>query len=127
MNAASNDANSTSMRNNAPVTMDPPLPARGQPDRADDFGKEATLGCHPIRCVCWGSAIPLLGELFWRGGPADGGIPSVDGHRPGGSRRERRGQAHGDIHRDAPDAAGVALPDGGVPGGGTLLTARRSS
>src|SRR5690349_4539936 len=92
MNAASNDAIRISMRNNAPVTMAPPLPARGQPDRADDFGKEATLGCHPIRCVCWGSAITVLGELFWRCGPADGGIPSVDGHQPSDRRCFRSGR-----------------------------------
>src|SRR6266566_3048978 len=39
MNAASNNANRTSMRNSTPVTMAPPLPARGQPGRAGDFGE----------------------------------------------------------------------------------------
>ena len=82
MNAASNNANRTTMRNSTPVTMAPPLPARGQPGRAGDSGNEATLGCQPIRCLCRGSAT-LLAELLAQRRPATGQPPG----RVGGNHR----------------------------------------
>src|SRR5438132_14390426 len=89
MNAASNNANRTSMRNSTPVTMAPPLPARGQPGRADDFGER--LRSAASQYGAFAGVLPHLSAgLLAQRRRAATGKPPDEAARATAQRRQRR-------------------------------------
>jgi hypothetical protein len=108
MNAASKNAKRISARNSTPVSMAPPLPARDQHGRAEDFGKEATLGCQPIRAFA-GFCHPLFLRNPLRSGARQPQSPRRGGH---GHRPRPAGHFTSDvpglIARDAGTRPGAA-------------------